>query len=169
MTYAMKLAAPLLLATLTSAQVAQAGSATGTMNVSGNVQGSCTVSAVALNFGSITPGSATDAEGSIGAACTTGTTGTTYTITIDGGSSLVDTNRRLAEAESENYLEYIIAFDESRAVDSYIPANGALVSNAIAESSETVNYSVYGRVLADENSAGVVGTYFDTLGITVTY
>ena len=72
MTYAMKLAAPLLLATLTSAQVAQAGSATGTMNVSGNVQGSCTVSAVALNFGSITPGSATDAEGSIGAACTTG-------------------------------------------------------------------------------------------------
>ena len=96
MTYAMKLAAPLLLATLTSAQVAQAGSATGTMNVSGNVQGSCTVSAVALNFGSITPGSATDAEGSIGAACTTGTT---YTITIDGGSSLVDTNRRLAEAE----------------------------------------------------------------------
>ncbi|MDB9719421.1 spore coat U domain-containing protein [Planktomarina temperata] len=95
MTYAMKLAAPLFLATLTTAQVAQAGSATGTMNVSGNVQGSCTVSAVALNFGAITPGSATDAEGSIGAACTTGTT---YTITIDGGSSLVDTNRRLAEA-----------------------------------------------------------------------
>ena len=139
MTYAMKLAAPLCLATLTTAQVAQAGSATGTMNVSGNVQGSCTVSAVALNFGAITPGSATDAEGSIGAACTTGTT---YTITIDGGSSLVDTNRRLAEAESENYLEYIIAIDESWAVDSYIPANGALVSNAIAESSETVNYSV---------------------------
>ena len=49
-----------------------------------------------------------------------------------GGSSLVDTNRRLAEAESKNYLEYIIAFDESRAVDSYIPANDALVSNAIA-------------------------------------
>ena len=61
MTYAMKLAAPLFLATLTTAQVAQAGSATGTMNVSGNVQGSCTVSAVALNFGAITPGSATDA------------------------------------------------------------------------------------------------------------
>ena len=60
----MKLAAPLFLATLTTAQVAQAGSATGTMNVSGNVQGSCTVSAVALNFGAITPGSATDAEGS---------------------------------------------------------------------------------------------------------
>jgi hypothetical protein len=59
MTYAMKLAAPLFLATLTTAQVAQAGSATGTMNVSGNVQGSCTVSAVALNFGAITPGSAT--------------------------------------------------------------------------------------------------------------
>ena len=98
MKYAMKLAAPLILATLTTAQVAQAGSATGTMNVSGNVQGSCTVSAVAMNFGSITPGSATDAEGSIGAACTTGTT---YTITIDGGSSLIDTNRRLAEAESE--------------------------------------------------------------------
>jgi len=86
-----------------------------------------------------------------------------------GGSSLVDTNRRLAEAESKNYLEYIIAFDESRAVDSYIPANDALVSNAIAESSETVNYSLYGRVLADENSVGVVGTYSDTLGITVTY
>ena len=120
MTYAMKLAAPLFLATLTTAQVAQAGSATGTMNVSGNVQGSCTVSAVALNFGAITPGSATDAEGSIGAACTTGTT---YTITIDGGSSLVDTNRRLAEAESENYLEYIIAIDESRAVDSYALLN----------------------------------------------
>ena len=166
MTYAMKLAAPLFLATLTTAQVAQAGSATGTMNVSGNVQGSCTVSAVALNFGAITPGSATDAEGSIGAACTTGTT---YTITIDGGSSLVDTNRRLAEAESENYLEYIIAFDESRAVDSYIPANGALVSNAVAASSEAVNYSAYGRVLAEENSAGVVGTYSDTLGITITY
>ena len=97
MKYAMKLAAPLFLATLTTAQVAQAGSATGTMNVSGNVQGSCTVSAVALNFGAITPGSATDAEGSIGGACTTGTT---YTITIDGGSSLVDTNRLLARGRS---------------------------------------------------------------------
>ena len=136
------------------------------MNVSANVQGSCTVSAVALNFGAITPCSETDAEGSIGAACTTDTT---YTITIDGGSSLVDTNRRLAEAESENYLEYIIAIDESRGVESYIPANGALVSNAVAASSETVNYSVYGRVLAEENSAGVVGTYSDTLGITITY
>ncbi|WP_347824331.1 spore coat protein U domain-containing protein [uncultured Planktomarina sp.] len=77
----MKLAAPFLLATLASAQVAQAGSATGIMNVSVNVHSSCTVSAVALNFGSITPGSATDAQGSIGAACTTGTT---YKITIDG-------------------------------------------------------------------------------------
>jgi hypothetical protein len=48
MTYAMKLAAPLLLATLTSAQVAQAGSATGTMNVSGNVQGSCAPSLLLL-------------------------------------------------------------------------------------------------------------------------
>ena len=81
MTYAMKLAAPFLLATLASAQVAQAGSATGIMNVSVNVHSSCTVSAVALNFGSITPGSATDAQGSIGAACTTSTT---YKITIDG-------------------------------------------------------------------------------------
>ena len=84
----MKLAAPLILTTLTTAQVAQAGNPTGTMNVSGNVQGSCTVSAVAMNFGSITTGSATDAEGSIGATCTTGIT---YTITIDGGSSLIDT------------------------------------------------------------------------------
>ena len=74
MNYAMKLAAPLILTTLTTAQVAQAGNPTGTMNVSGNVQGSCTVSAVAMNFGSITPGSATDAEGSIGVACTTGKT-----------------------------------------------------------------------------------------------
>ena len=153
MTYAMKLAAPLFLATLTTAQVAQAGSATGTMNVSGNVQGSCTVSAVALNFGAITPGSATGAEGSIGAACTTGTT---YTITIDGGSSLVDTNRRLAEAESENYLEYIVAIDESLAADSYNPANGALVSNSVATSRKTVNFSVYGRVLADEKAQGIL-------------
>ena len=133
MTYAMKLAAPLCLATLTTAQVAQAGSATGTMNVSGNVQGSCTVSAVALNFGAITPGSATDAGGSIGAACTTGTT---YTITIDSGSSLVDTNSRLVETESKNYLEYIVASDESPAADSYITANGTLVRNALATQAE---------------------------------
>jgi len=129
----MKLAAPLCLATLTTAQVAQAGSATGTMNVSGNVQGSCTVSAVALNFGAITPGSATDAGGSIGAACTTGTT---YTITIDSGSSLVDTNSRLVETESKNYLEYIVASDESPAADSYITANGTLVRNALATQAE---------------------------------
>ena len=129
MTYAMKLAAPLFLATLATAQVAQAGSANGTMNVSGNVQGYCTISAVALKFGAITPGSATDAEGSIGGACTTGTT---YTITIDSGSSLVDTNRRLAETESENYLEYIVAIDETPAADSYITANGTLVRNAVA-------------------------------------
>ena len=64
MNYAMKLAAPLILTTLTTAQVAQAGSPTGTMNVSGNVQGSCTVSAFAMNFGSITSGSATDAGAS---------------------------------------------------------------------------------------------------------
>jgi len=44
------------------------------MNVSGNVQGYCTISAVALNFGAITLDSATDAEGSICAARTTGTT-----------------------------------------------------------------------------------------------
>lgn len=72
MKYARKLAAQLILATLTTAQVSQAGSAAGTMNFPGNVQGSCTVSTVAMNFDSITPGSATDAEGSISAACTTG-------------------------------------------------------------------------------------------------
>ncbi len=96
MTYAMKFTAPLFLATLATAQVAQAGSANGTTNVSGNVQGDCTISAVALNFVAIPPGSAKDAEGSIGGACTTSTT---YTITIDSGSSLVDTNSRLAETE----------------------------------------------------------------------
>ena len=133
MTYAMKLAAPLFLATLATAQVAQAGSATGTMNVSGNVQGSCTVSAVALNFVAIPPGSAKDAEGSIGGACTTSTT---YTITIDSGSSLVDTNSRLVETESKNYLEYIVASDESPAADSYITANGTLVRNAVATQAE---------------------------------
>ena len=41
---------------------------------------------------------AKDAEGSIGGACTTSTT---YTITIDSGSSLVDTNSRLVETESK--------------------------------------------------------------------
>lgn len=125
----MKFAAPLFLATLATAQVAQAGSANGTTNVSGNVQGYCTISAVALNFVAITPGSAKDAEGSIGGACTTSTT---YTITIDSGSSLVDSIRRLAETESENYLEYIVAIDESSAADSYITANGTLVRNAVA-------------------------------------
>ena len=129
MTYAMKFAAPLFLATLATAQVAQAGSANGTTNVSGNVQGYCTISAVALNFVAIPPGSAKDAEGSIGGACTTSTT---YTITIDSGSSLVDTNSRLVETESKNYLEYIVASDESPAADSYITANDTLVKNAVA-------------------------------------
>jgi hypothetical protein len=156
MNYAMKLAAPLILTTLTTAQVAQAGSPTGTMNVSGNVQGSCTVSAVAMNFGSITPGSATDAEGSIGVACTTGKT---YTITIDGGSSLIDTNRHLAEAESENYLEYIISIDGSRSVDSYTPANGALVSNAVAGE---VFYAVSSSSLNFGSVSISAGRFFDS-------
>ena len=133
MTYAMKFAAPLFLATLATAQVAQAGSANGTTNVSGNVQGYCTISAVALNFVAIPPGSAKDAEGSIGGACTTSTT---HTITIDSGSSLVDTNSRLVETESKNYLEYIVAIDESPAADSYITANGTLVRNAVATQAE---------------------------------
>jgi len=114
MTYAMKLAAPLLLATLTSAQVAQAGSATGTMNVSGNVQGSCTVSAVALNFGSITPGSATDAEGSISAACTTGSE-----VTFEGAE----------------YPSYVIDFGEVFFED--LPASTTLKVTMGEESCET--------------------------------
>ena len=75
---------------------------------------------------------------------------------------MIDTNRRLAEAESENYLEYIISIDGSRSVDSYTPANGALVSNAVAGE---VFYAVSSSSLNFGSVSISAGRFFDSYAL----
>jgi spore coat protein U-like protein len=146
---------------------ANAATATANLGVSATVTNNCTISTVALAFGSYDPVVANastnlDGTGTVSVACTKGSTAT---IGLGGGANASGTTRRMGDGAS-NFLTYELYQDSNR---STVWGNSGtdLLSPVAAPSKAARNFTVYGRVASDQDVPA--GNYSDTVVATVNF
>lgn len=160
--------------------VANADTATGTLQVQAVVQATCSVNTTStgtsgpalLDFGTITnltaDVTADTTSGSVanGAVSTLCSTGTTWTLTADGGLHSSSTQRQMADTGS-GVLPYDLYSDSAHS--NAIGINDA--QNPVATGTGTgaaVTTPVYGLIPAG-TTMPEAGSYADTVTLTVTY
>jgi spore coat protein U-like protein len=146
---------------------ASAATATANLAVSATVTSNCTISTAALAFGSYDPVVANastdlDGTGTVTIACTKGSTAT---VGLGLGANVSGTTRRLSDG-STNYLTYELYQDSGRTTV-WGNSGAALLSPAAAPSKAARNFSVYGRVVSNQDVAA--GSYTDTVVATVNF
>ena len=145
---------------------AQAANTTTTFGVSASVSDSCEVSASALDFGTINvmADTNTDATTTIDVTCSNGTS---YDIGLDAGTATGAsvTTRQMTDGGS-NTLNYSLYSESSHTTNWGDTVDTDTVSDTGSGSAQT--HTVYGRVPSGQTSA-VVGSYSDTITVTVTY
>jgi spore coat protein U-like protein len=146
---------------------ANAATATANLGVSATVTNNCTISTVALAFGSYDPVVANastnlDGTGTVTVACTKGSTAT---IGLGAGANASGATRRMGDGAT-NFLTYELYQDSSR---STVWANSGtgLLSPAAAPSKAARSFTVYGRVASDQDVPA--GNYSDTVVATVNF
>jgi len=149
------------------ARSASAATATANLAVSATVTNNCTISTAALAFGSYDPVVANastdlDGTGTVTIACTKGSTAT---VGLGLGANVSGTTRRLSDG-STNYLTYELYQDSGRTTV-WGNSGAALLSPVAAPSKAARNFSVYGRVVSNQDVAA--GSYTDTVVATVNF
>jgi len=145
---------------------ALAGTASSSMSVTATVTANCTVSTTALAFGSVDTisGSNVDSTGSLSIVCTNGTTWAA-SAGVGAGSGATYANRRMTSGG--NLLNYNIYTTAARTT---VWGNGTSGTGTIPGTGTglTQSVTVYGRVNSGQTSVPV-GSYVDTVAVTVTY
>jgi spore coat protein U-like protein len=144
-----------------------AASASANLSVSATVSNNCTISTTAVAFGSYDPvvahaSSDLDGTGTVTVACTKGATAT---VGLGLGTNASGSTRRMKDAGT-NYLTYELYQDSGRATV-WGNSGGALLSPPAAPSKAPRNFSVYGRIAANQDVPA--GTYTDTVVATVNF
>ncbi|NOU00905.1 MAG: spore coat protein U domain-containing protein [Gallionella sp.] len=149
--------------------------ASSTLNVSATVAVDCAVTTTAVNFGSLTATQYSTASGNVSVTCTTGTP---YTITLDGGLNSPNTGTRsmkhsvdgvsLAVYALTSDIGLITPWGDSGFASTYPWGGGvADTSNGAAQP-----HPVYGQASATSpltNLPSPAGVYSDTVNVTVNY
>ena len=144
---------------------------TGTLNqfitMTAVVSAECTVSTTSVNFGAYDPVSANaatplDSTGTVDVYCTTGTAGT---VSLDPGTHVTGSTRRMLSGVA-NFLNYEIYRDAAR---SSIWNTVNLDAGTSASKTVAINggFIAYGRIPAAQDVT--MGSYSDTLLVTVNY
>lgn len=138
---------------------AYATTTTGTIAVSATVLSTCLVGSGTIAFGNYA-GSELSGSTSISVTCTSGTT---YSVLINGGASGGDTTTRLMAGPSTDKLQYKVWQDAGHSTnwndsDSTVAGTG----NGLAQ---LIN--VYATIPASQSVTA--GSYTDTLTVTVSY
>lgn len=145
---------------------AHAADAVTTFTVGATVTDGCSVSASDLAFGNIDPlinaTNATDATTAIAVTCANGTV---YDVALDAGTGSGTTTAR-AMTNGAASLNYALYSDASRTANWGNTSGADTVSDTGTGATQTL--TVYGRVLSGQQSAPV-GTYADTITVTITY
>jgi spore coat protein U-like protein len=144
-----------------------AATATANLTISASVANNCVISTSALAFGSYDPvgvnaSADLDGTGTVTVACTKGVA---PQIGLGLGSNASGTTRRLTDG-SGNYLTYEV-YHETARTTVWTESGGGLLSPAAAPSKAPRNFTVYGRVSANQDVAA--GTYGDTVVATVNF
>lgn len=157
-----------------AAGAASAAQVNGNFQVTATVSGSCVISgANDINFGTYDPTgaqgtSALDAQGSIAVRCTAGSTNVKVALdqgmNADAGSTNETPLRRMVSGS--NYLSYQLYQDSGRATV-WGDGSAELVIPSFASSITPVTLDTHGRIPAGQNAA--IGSYSDTVGVTVTF
>ncbi|MGR8979207.1 MAG: Csu type fimbrial protein [Gammaproteobacteria bacterium] len=126
----------------------------------------CTVSATGLSFGSFSPltGSTVDSTATITVFCDALAN---YTLTLSPGGSGTYTPRRMASGG--NTLEYNLYRDAGR---NQIWGNGTGGTYTVSGSIFLLgsnDHTVYGRIPLSTQRNAMVGSYSDSITVTVTY
>jgi spore coat protein U-like protein len=144
---------------------ASAATTTTTFGVTATVSDSCSVTASALGFGTIDPtsGTATDATTTIDVTCSNSTT---YDIGLDAGttSGATVTSRQMDDGGG-NLLDYALYSDSGRTTNWGDTVGTDTVAGTGDGTAQT--HTVYGRV--PDQPTALVGSYSDTITVTVTY
>ena len=146
---------------------ASAATATANLGVTATVTNNCTISTVALAFGSYDPVVANastnlDGTGTVVVACTKGATAT---IGLGLGSNASGGTRRMGDGAT-NFLTYEL-YNEPTRTTVWSNAGGGLLSTGAAPSKAARNFTVYGRVTSNQDVPA--GNYSDTVVATVNF
>jgi spore coat protein U-like protein len=153
---------------------ALAATESGTLTVNATVTDACSVGDATLAFGDINTvaigsngqlGSTADVETStsVDVVCTNGTTGT---VTVGDGAN-ADTSRRLFDGTSE-YITYHLYSDSNRTSEITVDG-GTATAYTVTGDGTNQTIDIYGSILADDLTNQGLGTYTDTVTLTITY
>ena len=152
--------------------VAHAETSTGNLDVSATILTSCSVSASAMAFGVVVPGTDKDTEAVVSVLCTSGTT---YTLDVGDGVYQISTGGstdnlyRRQMGSAANRLPYVLYQEVGRVTEiAASVANTNFVTSQVSDGL-TKTYSLYGRVIGTESSTSPPGAYSDTVIITVAF
>jgi spore coat protein U-like protein len=133
---------------------------------------SCSVSATAVNFGTYNPlsGTPNDATGTVTTSCQVLLAGlfASWTVALSTGSSGTYAGRQMNNAPG--VLTYNLYTNAAR---TSIWGDGSAGTTLVSDNvflivgSNTVNYTLYGRLFAGQDQAA--GSYSDTITVTLTY
>ncbi len=147
-----------------------AATTTYTMNVTGTVSASCTLTAVAVAFGALSTSANTNATGSVTVNCTPGNA---LSIALIGGSNASSGQRRLSNGT--NFANYNLfqptAAGNAQAAgpvawgDAAVTATGAAFTTTGTGAAQVFN--VYGQVPSGQTL--YAGSYSDAVTVTLTY
>jgi len=150
-----------------AANVGLAAETTTNMAVSATVNRTCTVSAASLAFGALNATTPTDALAAITISCTAGSAADTPTVTFGLGANFTGAQRYLKGGDAATpsaLIPYGLFSDTGRSV---AVTGSTAVATATSNAGVTYSTSIYGRVAASPSFQ--LGTYSDTVVVTVTY
>lgn len=168
----------LSVALLAFAGAASAGQASGTFKVTAQVQGSCIVSSTEdIQFGTYDPvnlhatsAQNLDAQGKVSVRCTAGSTNVKVALdeglTKASGSSCATPLRQVKSAK-DDVIAYSLYQDTGRATAWGCDASNEANIPSFASSLTPVELVTYGRIAGGQFVP--IGTYTDTVGVTVTF
>jgi spore coat protein U-like protein len=144
---------------------AAAGQATTTFGVSATVQSSCSVSAGTLAFGNYTAATGTpnDTSSTISVTCTSGLS---YTVALDGGTTTSTVNARAMSDGNSHTLTYALYTTSGRTT---LFGDGTSSTQTVGGTGNGLAQSVtvYGRIPVAQYVTAA--SYTDTVGVTVSY
>ncbi len=153
----------------------QAGTSTGIMTVSADIEGACSVSVSPMSFGDVVPGIVKETEAVVLVVCTSGTTytldlgdGMNHTTTGGMGSNLY----RRQMASGANRLPYMVFQEAARATEiaatSALAATDNLLTSTVGTGSAQTK-TIFGRIVGNESTTKPSGIYVDTVVITIAF
>ncbi|HEY5338633.1 MAG TPA: spore coat U domain-containing protein [Rhizomicrobium sp.] len=146
-------------------QSARATNASSNFTVSATVLASCSVTAGNLSFGSYTASSATPntASSTVAVTCTNGTT---YSVSLDGGTVSNAMTARNMKDTAGDLLSYGL-YTTSAYTTVWGDGTGGTGDNSSSGTGTAQSYTVYGQVPAAQYVAP--SSYADQISVTVSY